>query len=149
MPRRSFREILRKGRRDLHEHMQVAALYIAYAGAVPKPVTIRDQTRVVETGDQGSKVKGYASITEIEPRIIFMVDELADARVGALFSVAEGEAYRVERTEPANDITRTAYVTQLNPADTEGLPVPGDDTTSNRATWEDNTAWNDDNIWSD
>lgn len=124
MPSRSFREILRKGRRDLHEHFKVPALYIAFDGAVPVPVDLRDHTRFVETGDMGSKVKGYASMAEVTPKIIFFRDQLEDARNGAVFSIAIGEAYRVERTDPPNDETRTAHVTPMAPEETLGLPVP-------------------------
>lgn len=124
MPRRGFREVLRKGRRDLHDQLQVAALYIAFDGAAPIPVTVRDHTRVIETGDEGSRAKGYAQMVEIEARLVFLRAELDDARNGAIFSLSPGEAYRVERTDRANDITRTAYVSPLSAAEAAGLPVP-------------------------
>lgn len=124
MPSRSFRTILRKGRRDLHEHMKVAALYIAFDGAEPVAVDIRDHSRFVGTGDMGSRAKGFAEVAEVTPKIIFFRDQLEDARFGAVFSVAAGEAYRVERTDPPNDETRTAYVTPLSAVEAEGLPLP-------------------------
>lgn len=124
MALRSFREILRKGRGDLHAHLQVPALYIAYDGATPLPVSVRDHTRFVETGDAGSRAKGFANVADVTPKILFMVAELPDARYGAIFSIAAGEAYRVERTDPRNDITRTAYVTPLSKNEAIGLPVP-------------------------
>ncbi|MDR7062018.1 MULTISPECIES: hypothetical protein [unclassified Sphingopyxis] len=124
MPLRSFRKILRKGRRDLHDHMKVPALYIAFEGAEPVPVDVRDHSRFVGTGDMGSRVKGYAEVAEVTPKIIFFRDRLEDARYGSIFSVAPGEAYRVERTDPPNDETRTAYVTPLSAAEAEGLPLP-------------------------
>jgi len=124
MPSRSFRTILRKGRRDLHEHMKVAALYIAFDGAEPVAVDVRDHSRFVGTGDMGSRVKGYAEVAEVVPKIIFFRDQIEDARYGAVFSIAEGEAYRVERTDPPNDETRTAYVTPLSAEEAAGLPVP-------------------------
>lgn len=124
MPRRSFREVLQKGRRDLHDHMEVAALYIAYDGADPVPVDIRVHRQFVQTADMGSKTKGYAQMVEVTPRVIFLVEQLADARNGAIFSVAAGEAYRVERTDPTNDITRTADVSIVPAAEAVDLPVP-------------------------
>ena len=124
MPRRSFREVLRKGRRDLHYQLQVAALYIAFEGAVPLAVTVRDHTSTVQTGDQGSKAKGYAQMAEVDAHLVFMRADLEDARHGAIFSIAAGEAYRVERTDPPNDITRTAYVSPLSADEADGLPVP-------------------------
>lgn len=124
MPRRSFREVLRKGRRDLHDHMLVPALYIAFDGATPIPVDVRVQRQFVQTADMGSKVKGYAQMVEINPRVTFLVEQLADARHGAIFSIAEGEAYRVERTDPPNDITRSADVVPLSQSEATGLPLP-------------------------
>ena len=152
MPRRSFREVLRKGRGDLHDHMKVPALYIAYEGATPLPVFVRDFTKFEDTGDMGSRTKGYANFAQATPRILFFRETLEDARHGAIFSIAEGEAYRVERTDPPNDITRTADVTPLSAEEADGLPLPSDDLTvpeSNEATWDDATFWNDDSIWSD
>jgi len=58
----------------------------------------------------------------------FLREQLEDARNGAIFSIAPGEAYCVERTDPENDITRTADVTPLSDEEAFGLPVP-DDTT--------------------
>ena len=128
MARRSFREILRKGRGYLHDHMKVAALYIAFDGATPLPVYIRDFTKYEDTGDMGKRNKGYATFAQVTPRIIFFRSTLENARHGSIFSIAPGEAYRVERTDPPNDITRTADVTPLSTAEAEGLPVPDDDT---------------------
>lgn len=124
MPTRSFREILQKGRRDLHDQLKVPALYIAFDGAVPLQLNVRVSSRIADTGDMGSRTKGYAAVSEITPRIIFFLEDLADARNGATFSIEEGEAYRVERTEPPNGITRTAQVTQLSAAEAAGLPLP-------------------------
>jgi hypothetical protein len=124
MPRRSFREVLRKGRRDIHEQLEVPALYIAFDGADPVPVDIRVHRQFAQTGDMGSKVKGYAQMVEVSPRVIFLVEQLADARNGGIFSVVAGEAYRVERTDPTNDITRTADVSIMPLAETIGLPIP-------------------------
>lgn len=124
MPRRSFREVLQKGRRELHDHMEVPALYIAFDGADPVPVSIRVHRQFAQTADMGSKTKGYAQMVEVTPRVIFLVEQLADARNSAIFSVAAGEAYRVERTDPPNDITRTADVSIIPAVETVGLPVP-------------------------
>ena len=124
MPLRSFRKILRKGRRDLHDHMKAPALYIAFEGAEPLPVTVRDHSRFVGTGDMGSRVKGFAEVAEVTPKIIFFRDQLEDARYGSVFSIAPGEAYRVERTDPPNDEPRTPYLTPLSGAEAEGLPLP-------------------------
>lgn len=127
MARRSAREVLRKGRRDLHDYLKVPALYIAFEGAEPLPLTVRDFTRVADVGDIGPASKGFAERVEITPRIIFLRDQLEDARNGAIFSISAGEAYRVERTDPPDGISRIAYVTPLSAAEASGLPVPEDE----------------------
>lgn len=104
--------------------MKVPALYIAFSGAEPLPVDVRDHSRFVGTGDMGSRTKGYAEVAEVTPKIIFFRDQLEAARYGAVFSIAAGEAYRVERTDPPNDETRTAYVTPLSAEEADGLPLP-------------------------
>ncbi|WOE76318.1 hypothetical protein [Alterisphingorhabdus coralli] len=104
--------------------MKTEALFIAYNGAVPIPVTIRDSLRSTTTGDQGSSTNGYAEMADDVPMIVFLVAELADAKHGSIFSVAPGEAYRVERTFPPNDITRKAEVVRLSDSEAAGLPVP-------------------------
>jgi len=119
-----FRTALRKARRNLHDHMKVPALYIAYTGADPVAVSVRDFTRINDTGDMGKSSDGYAVISNSAPRLIFFRDELENARVGAVFSVADGVAYRVERTSPPNDETRTVEVTPLSASEAQGLPLP-------------------------
>jgi len=123
MPNRRHRDILEKARRDLHEHLKVPALYIAYAGATPVPVDVRDHTRFTETGALGGS-SGHAEMVDVVPRLLFFLNQLPNARSGAIFSIAPGEAYRVERTTPRNWLTRFAEVTPLSAADAAGLPVP-------------------------
>jgi len=124
MPRR-FRDIVNKARRDLHEHMKVPALYLANASAAPLPVDVRDHTKFVITGQEAGN-SASAEMSDSTPRILFFIDQLANARHGAIFSFAPGEAYRVERTTPPNGITRFAEVTQLSAAEAAGLPVPAE-----------------------
>lgn len=142
----SFREHKRRARQALHERMQVAAVYIPVLplptvstggwgldwglswGAVTveidsssvENVSVRIWTQSKPLGDlQG----GGADREEEVPRILFMVDELTPVR-NSLVSVALGEAYRIDRLQPKDDISVVAFVTRLKEADTVGLPIP-------------------------
>ena len=103
-------------RRDVHQTMLVPALYYATPTATALPVTVRLHTKfgaAIGTlpGNQG------AQMVEYEPRILFLVEEVARPRVGAIVSVETGEAYRVDAADPADDITITAKVSRLPAGD--------------------------------
>jgi hypothetical protein len=123
----SFRDIKRKARRDLHREMQVPALYmLSRDDENPRLVHVRLHTKFVELGDQKGTNFLSAERLDIEPRIIFMRDEVNVPARNAIISVVTGEAYYVDRTEPADDITIKAYVVEMTVADAAGLPVPGE-----------------------
>jgi hypothetical protein len=87
---------------------------------------VRLHTKFVELGDQKGTNFLSAERLDIEPRIIFMRDEVNVPARNAIISVVTGEAYYVDRTEPADDITIKAYVVEMTVADAAGLPVPGE-----------------------
>lgn len=122
---RSFRDIKRKARRDLHRELQVPALYIADIGGPAVLVHVRPHTKFNALGDLQGTNFNYAEREEPQPRIIFMRDEVMAPKRGAIISVEPGEAYRVDHTQPADDISITAYVIQLTEKEAVGLPVPG------------------------
>lgn len=125
-----FRDLKRKARADLHQHMQVRALYLLTPTSTPVPCTVRVWTKWGALGQLPGKGEGWAEIQEAEPKIIFMVSDVPNPRKNALVSIERGEAYRVETSDPPDDITITAKVVRLNPkVDTEkaildALPVP-------------------------
>lgn len=122
-----FRDVKRKARRDLHAHMEVAALYLVTPTATPVPCTVRVWTKWGQMGKLAGA--GWAELQETAPKIIF-VEPSFRPRAQALVSIEPGEAYRIDTTQPADDISITAEVTRLNPKNAadqvllDSLPVP-------------------------
>lgn len=117
------REALRRGRRDLHREMSVPALYIAAPGAAPFPCTVRTHDIPAANGKPGGN--GYAQQADIKPSLIFLTDDAPLLiRVGAIVSVANGEAYRIGVVHPPHGITITADVTRLSATEAANLPLP-------------------------
>lgn len=125
----TIRDIKRKARRDLHERMKVPALYVLKAPATPKLLHVRihskwDGTTIDTNTNHGT----MQSRKEVFPKILFMRSELDTQSItlikGAILSVESGEAYRLDHSEPHDDLTVSWYVTQLDVEDTVGLPVP-------------------------
>lgn len=110
--------------------MEVPALYLLTPTSTPVPCTVRVWTKWGALGQLTGRDGGWAEMMEAEPKIIFMVDQVPNPRKNALVSIERGEAYRVDHTDPADDITIIAKVVRLNPkVDTEkaildALPVP-------------------------
>lgn len=124
----SFREIKRNARRLLHERMKVEVVYVHPSPAIqPIEITVRIHSKMVSHGDlEGGQ---YAQIHEIEPRIIFMRDQVT-VRNQALVVVEPGEIYRVITVLPPDDITVTAEVVLLRADEIttrfpDGPPLPG------------------------
>lgn len=126
----SIRDIKRKARRDLHERAKVAAIYIPpVENPGEYPVNIRIHTKWDATTMDAQTLQGtMVSRQSIFPKILFMLDELEAQGVtlyrGGIISVEAGEAYRLDNAEPPDDISISYFVTQLDKADTAGLPVP-------------------------
>lgn len=119
-----IRTIKRKARRDLHQHSQVAALYIPAPNADPVPCSVR-VWRKREDPMASSDADGSMSMATSEDRIRFFLPELpAIRRVNGIVSVEAGEAYRIEFLYPADDEWQTARVVPLSTAEATGLPVP-------------------------
>lgn len=110
--------------------MKVPALYFRDAenGQIldePLLVHVRVHTKWDRAGDMAGTNLSYAETQEINPHIIFMVDELAAPVRNAVVSIALGEAYRIDNVKPPDDITVTAETTRIPVKNTIGLPVPG------------------------
>ncbi len=104
--------------------MSVPALYIAAPDAIPHPCTVRTYDIFEDIGTLPG-TQGAAQVRSNVPRIKFLVDDApAFIRRLAIVSVEAGEAYRIENTHPAHDITILADVTKLTPAEAAGLPIP-------------------------
>jgi len=101
--------------------------YFPEVGATPVPVRVRLHTKFNAIGDDRSM--GWAEIEAIKPRIIFRIDEPGSVQPerGAIVLVQPGEAYEIDNTLPADDITVTAEVTRMTARQYEqaGLPAIG------------------------
>lgn len=124
----NIRDIKRKARRHLHEHLKVPALYIA-PGAEPVLLHVRIHTKWdATTMDGGSGNGTMVARQSIMPKILFMLDEVAESgarlvRKG-IVSVEPGEAYRLDNDEPEDGISVSYIVVALRKDEAAGLPVP-------------------------
>jgi hypothetical protein len=77
--------------------------------------------------DQLGGLKGTSFHTvereEVKPVIIFMRDEVPNPIRNAVVSVDLGEAYRIDHTNPPDDITITTHIIALSHKDANMLPL--------------------------
>jgi hypothetical protein len=126
---RSFREQVREARRDLHAHMAVDALYVLPVSdleAEVTPCTVRVHEKRLPIGDQLGTSFQYAERHEVVPEIILLRSQIPAPVRGAIFSIAENVAYKIDNVMPADEETMTVQVTRMTRAnDLAGLPIPG------------------------
>ncbi|AEY69570.1 hypothetical protein AH2_00060 [Burkholderia phage vB_BceS_AH2] len=118
----NWREQKRAARQIVHDTMKVEARYYPPRGAGYTTVHVRLHTKWGLIGD--SRSMGWAEMEAIKPRLVFMREE-QEPETGAVVWIAVGEAYRIDNTNPPDDIERIANVTRLTPkqyADA-GLPT--------------------------
>ncbi|MBB5985929.1 hypothetical protein [Sphingobium lignivorans] len=115
---------MRRMRRDAHSQWAVPALYIAFAGAEPRDVTVRLWLK--SDNNMVGALQGMSSAEMAEPsdRIRFDLKEISAVRRNAIVSVEDGEAYRIDFQYPPYRGFQTARVTRLSTEEAEGLPVP-------------------------
>lgn len=106
--------------------MVVPALYIRVPGADPVAVKIRLHNSWGQVGDIQGARNFPAEMENLGPRILFDLTELPTPQTGAVLSVAQGEAYRVDHLLPPDDQFQHALVTPMFPEDAVGLPIPED-----------------------
>jgi len=124
----NWREQKREARRIVHTTMALDMKFFQTATSSPVDVRARLHTKFTQIGDDRSM--GWAEIEAIKPRMIFMLDELpAGLKLdrNAVVLVQPGEAYNIDNTLPADDISVTVEVTRLTKRDYEkmGLPPAG------------------------
>lgn len=109
----SFREVKRNARFRLHERMAEPALYLATPTDEPVGVSVRLHLSFAALGEllRG----GFGEREEMTPRIIFMGCQLVPARGGIVVTKDMG-AWRLDNTQPADDISITAEVIRLTPS---------------------------------
>ncbi len=115
----------RRARRDLHNALQVPALYLLGDGPWPSPtlIHIRLHTKFVDLGDLQGTHFHYATRQEVTPTIVFQRSEI-EPQSGAIISIEPGEAYRVDNVKPPDDEFVVAEVIRLSERQAAGLPVP-------------------------
>lgn len=125
-----FRDIKRKMRRDVHDRMNVPALYIAQPGDDGVLVHVRLHTKFDALTMDSMDNLGLVARRESKPKIIFMRDELAAEGLtlarNAIVSVEPGEAYALDNADAPDDITVTYFVTVVEGDELADLPVPGE-----------------------
>ena len=126
----NFREIKRKARRVLHQHMRVPAVYVAPNGTAT-PLHVRDHTKFGTVAPEGAVRSGNGQMVErneMIPSMIVMLDEVPEGlkliRNGVIVFSAS-EAYTLNNAEAPDDITVKWFVTAItNKAELDALPVP-------------------------
>lgn len=106
----SFRDVKRKARYHLHQRMAEPALYLATPTDDPVGVSVRLHLSFAALGEllRG----GFGEREELTPRIIFMGYQLTPARGGIVVTKDMG-AWRLDNTQPPDDISITAEVIRL------------------------------------
>lgn len=127
----TLREIKRKAKRKLHDIMLVPALYLLPnpVGSPspyqdPVPVNVRVHSKFKLNGDQVGTNFNSAERHEDIPQIVFDRFQISMPARGAVISIEQGEAYRIDNVKPSDDDFITARCTRLRLAETVGLPLP-------------------------
>lgn len=122
---------MREGRRALHEHMSVPALYFADPFVDdPLLITVRVHEKWVALGDLKGTNFNYAETADTAPRIIFLRSGAMapytniEPERGRIVSIEPGVAFRIDTVLPPDDISVTATAIALDPSDTLDFPVP-------------------------
>lgn len=121
-----FRDIKRAARRDLHQELEVAALYIADPNAisVAVPVTVRIHTSFAALGDQKGTNFNSGEMLDRQPQMIFLREQGVTPKRHAIVSVELYEAYSIGVVHPHDDITISTDIVALSRSETIGLPIP-------------------------
>lgn len=121
---RSVRDIKKRARSDVHDHMRVAALYLETPTSFPVPCHVRVHTKFAALGDMKGTSFSYAEREDVNPKLIFWRADGIEPQRNAIVSVEPGEAYQIDHVSPADGQTVTVTVVLLDPEDAANLPVP-------------------------
>lgn len=119
-----FRKLKDEARGVLHDTLRVRALYLETRDATPVPVNVRVHSKWGALGDMKGTSYHFAEHVEQQPKIMFLVSEVAEPKRNAIVSVAPGEAYILDHRELPDGITVTAPATRMPANEAEGLPLP-------------------------
>lgn len=134
----AFQQLREESRAALHAEMARDALYLvenpAYVSPtdtptedpyISTPCTVRISYGFNQMGDMKGTNFHFAQHEEVNPKAIFLRAEIAAPVRGAIISIVDGEAYRVDHTLPFDGITVTADCLRLTASEATGLPLPG------------------------
>lgn len=135
----TLRELKTRARADLHQAMQVAALYCIENPDYVLPVVDPDIPRYITTAVNvrvhydfgalgqlpGTNIQ-FAEREEIKPQLIFLRSEVPNPQTHAVVSVSPDEAWRIDHTDPIDWITIKAHVIRLTAPQIAmgGYPTP-------------------------
>ena len=120
----TFREEKNLARGRLHDRLKASAR--CFAGAPDEEsevVTARVHSRLIRTGDLPETGLPFAEREEIDPRLVFIIDEHRPLR-NNVYSLGGSEAYQVVRVEPPDGISITAVCNRLSEAEADRWPSP-------------------------
>lgn len=132
---RTFREIKRQARRQLHDRLADTVLYLATPTAQPYDIAVRLHLSFEALGEL--RRAGMAERQDTTPVIVFMASQVVPRR-DAIVVTKDMGGWKVDNTMPPDDITISAEATKLSDtqirglgmdpeADWLGLPPPGTD----------------------
>lgn len=129
-----WRDTRKAARAVVHATMKVSAILLSELGEdsntnnILGQLTVRVHEKQTKIGDQAGTSLSTAERAEAVPTIVFWRDELTAIAVtltrNMVVSVAEGEAYNIDRVWPHDQETIKCDVTRLDAADSAGLPLP-------------------------
>lgn len=119
-----IRDIRNQARKDLHQAMQVPALYYAQKGDEGVAVSVRLHTKFDALGGRMSpgSDENYGGRVEEVPRAVFLLSEISPSR-NAVFACADG-TYRIDYVEPPHGLTVTANVKKVPDKELADFPAP-------------------------
>lgn len=120
----TFRVARDAARKRLHETLQTPAR--CYAGEPDDgyvDVALRVHSRLVQAGDLPETGLPFSERTEVDPRLLFLVEDHRPER-NNVYAVSATEAYQVVRVEPIDGITITAVCNRLSEAEAALWPSP-------------------------
>lgn len=124
---------------DLHQAMQVAALYLVENPLYVTPVVDPDIPRYLQTpvdvrvhydfgalGDMKGTNFHFADREEIKPQLFFLFSEMPTPQRNAIVSVSADEAWRIDHVSPRDGLTIKVEALRLSAAQIAGgvYPVP-------------------------
>ena len=118
-----WRDLRQRARRTLHEVFKVPALYYGPAAVTPTGHFVRVHEKFDAVGDLAGTNMSYAEGMESMPRVLFLDEAFKPAR-GAVVVISATEGYRLEYSDPKDDISFTAPAVRLTAEELTEFETP-------------------------